>query len=640
MYPILFPKTAKIFNTNGLGRLTEATACKVTEERNGQYELQLTYPITGRLYKDIELEMIVACVPAVDSTVQAFEIYRITKPINGLVEIYAQHISYRLSKILTTGESYAASPTACASAINSLKAKAILAPNQTFDFSFWTDNRTVAQFKKSIPTSVRSRLGGSEGSLLDQFGGEYEWDNFTVKLHKERGTHTNITLRYGKNLTDLTQEEANDGMVTGVLGYWKNQDDIITGSIQLASNHANYATEKIISVDFSQQLGTETRPSVDKINNLAQIYANSHNVPNVSLKVSFVDLSKTEEYKNVAPLEKLHLCDYVTVDFPKLKVRATARVIKTVYDVLLEKYETLEIGDTLRTLSEAVTDTLAETINDLAGDISDVATEAIRSTAWLTSGQGHVVAIKNSDGSWKELLFIDTSSIATAKNVLRLNENGLGFSTSGVGGTYRNAWTIDGKLNADFITTGTLNADRVRGGTLELGKSYVDGALVVKNTSGQQILKADKNGVVVTGVLNATSGVMQKIDIQEVSARKLDIQDELAINAKLGTTEAGYNASKSPAWQNSHHQTGVHLEVNNQGLRLYTDDGSEINLYPAKGIKASKTIKAERAIGTSQAYIENGILWDENGNFALYNDGKNWIKKSVAIPTVPPDWAD
>lgn len=640
MYPILFPKTAKIFNTNGLGRLTEATACKVTEERNGQYELQLTYPITGRLYKDIELEMIVACVPAVDSTVQAFEIYRITKPINGLVEIYAQHISYRLSRILTTGESYAASPTACESAINSLKTKAILAPNQTFDFSFWTDNKTVAQFKKSIPTSVRSRLGGSEGSLLDQFGGEYEWDNFTVKLHKERGTHTNITLRYGKNLTDLTQEEANDGMVTGVLGYWKNQDDIVTGSIQLASNHANYATEKIISVDFSQQLGTETRPSVDKINNLAQIYANSHNVPNVSLKVSFVDLSKTEEYKNVAPLEKLHLCDYVTVDFPKLKVRATARVIKTVYDVLLEKYETLEIGDTLRTLSEAVTDTLAETINDLAGDISDMATEAIRSTAWLTSGQGHVVAVKNSDGTWKELLFIDTSSIATAKNVLRLNENGLGFSTSGVGGAYRNAWTIDGKLNADFITTGTLNADRVRGGTLELGKSYVDGALVVKNTSGQQILKADKNGVVVTGVLNATSGVMQKIDIQEVSARKLDIQDELAVNAKLGTTEAGYNASKSPAWQNSHHQTGVHLEVNNQGLRLYTDDGSEINLYPAKGIKASKTIKAERAIGTSQAYIENGILWNEDGNFALYNDGTKWIKNTIAVPTIPPDWAD
>lgn len=453
MIPILFPKNATEFNTNGLGRFTEAISCKVTEERNGQYELEMVYPIDGKLYPMIETEMIIGAIPSVDASLQAFDIYRITKPINGKVTIFAQHISYRLLRIVTTGANIPASNDACQAALNSLKTNAILATGQTCPFTFWTDKRTAAGFSKSTPTSIRTRLGGSEGSILDQFGGEYEWDNFTVKLHADRGSDTNVTLMYGKNLTELTHEENVSGAVTGVIGFWKHEDEVITGSVQLASNHASYARERIVAVDFSSTIGTDETPPISVINNLAQIYANQHNLPNISMKISFVDLSQTEEYKLYAPLEKLHLCDYVTIHYEKLKVAQKARIIKTVYNVLLDRYNSIEVGDTISTLAQAVTDTLAQ-------ELSSVSWAALNATQWLTRGDGYIVAIKNDDGSWKELLFMDTKDITTARNVLRINTNGLGFSTTGVNGVYRNAWTIDGHLVADFIDTGTLDASK------------------------------------------------------------------------------------------------------------------------------------------------------------------------------------
>lgn len=480
MIPILFNKTESSFTSNGLGRLSDSISCVVTEERNGQYELEMVYPLGGNLYDLIDTDMIIGAIPSVGASLQAFDIYAISRPLMGKVTINARHISYRLSHIVTTGANVAASGTACATALNSLKTNAILASGQTFPFTFQTDVTTVAKFSKTVPTSVRSRLGGSEGSILDQYGGEFEWDNFAVKLHKNRGTNSNVTIRYGKNLTDLTQDESIEGTITGCIGYWRNEDTTVVGDIQLAANHASYVREKVVSVDFTQQLGSDSVPPVSAINNAASIYVNRHNLPNINMKVSLVDLSKTEEYKDYAPLEELHLCDYVGVEFEKLGVSQYARVIKTVYNVLEDKYDSLEIGDNISTLFSTITDTLA-------AEIDAVSFEALNATAWLTRGNGYVVAVKNSDGSWKELLFMDTNDIATAHNVLRLNENGLGFSTTGVSGTYRNAWTIDGNLNADFITTGTLRVSLIGSHSVPTDKlkgSIANGAWGIDFTNG------------------------------------------------------------------------------------------------------------------------------------------------------------
>lgn len=502
MIPILFSKNETSFTSNGLGRFSEAISCKVTEERNGQYELEMVYPIDGKLYPMIETEMIIGAIPSVDASLQAFDIYRITKPINGKVTIFAQHISYRLLRIVTTGANIPASNDACQAALNSLKTNAILATGQTCPFTFWTDKRTAAGFSKSTPTSIRTRLGGSEGSILDQFGGEYEWDNFTVKLHADRGSDTNVTLMYGKNLTELTHEENVSGAVTGVIGFWKHEDEVVTGSVQLASNHASYARERVIAVDFSSAIGTEETPPVSVINNLAQIYANQHNLPNISMKISFVDLSQTEEYKLYAPLEKLHLCDYVTIHYEKLKVAQKARIIKTVYNVLLDRYNSIEVGDTIGTLAQAVTDTLAQ-------ELSSVSWAALNATQWLTRGDGYVVAIKNDDGSWREILFMDTKDISTAHNVLRLNTNGLGFSTTGVNGVYRNAWTIDGHLVADFIDTGTLDASKATVTNLNAG-NITTGTLSAERLAANSISVEKLTGTIENGnwIINLNEGTL------------------------------------------------------------------------------------------------------------------------------------
>lgn len=560
MIPILFNKNESAFTSNGLGRLTDAISCKVTEERNGQYELEMEYPLDGVLFDQIANDMIIGAISSVGASLQAFDIYKISKPLSGKVVVNARHISYRLNRVITTGANVSASNSACASALTSLKNNMILAPNQTVPFTLWTDNTTVASFKKSVPMSLRARLGGSEGSILDQFGGEFEWDNFTVKLHHRRGQDTDIYIRYGKNLIDLSQEDSIEDIATGCVGYWRNEEEIVTGTVQLASNHAEFPREKIVSVDFTQQLGTDSKPTVNQVNALAQIYANKHNIPNVNMKVSFVDLAKTEEYKEYAPMEQLHLCDKVYVTFEKLGVSQYAKVIKTVYNVLDDKYDSLEIGDNVSTLFSTITDSLSE-------EIGEVAFAALNATAWLTKGNGYVVAVKNDDGSWKELLFMDTNDVLTATNVLRINTNGIGFSTNGVGGTYTNAWTIDGHLVADFIDTGTLNAskvnvtnlnasnivagtlscNRISGGTLTLGGS-TDGNLVVKNASGTNILSASKTGVAINGniftvdttnfkltsngTLTTTNMTANNMTANNITANGLKITSSLSIHAK------------------------------------------------------------------------------------------------------------
>lgn len=618
MIPILFAKDATTFNTNGLGRFAEAISCKVTEERNGQYELEMVYPISGKLYPMIETEMVIGAIPFVGGTIQGFDIYRITKPLNGKVTIYAQHISYRLLRIVTTGATVAASGTACPAALNSLKTNAILASGQTCPFTFWTDVTTVAGFSKSVPLSIRTRIGGSEGSILDQFGGELEWDNFTVKLHHNRGRETNVTLLYGKNLTELTQEENINNTVTGVIGYWKNEGEIIVGDVQLASNHASYARERIVSIDFTQSLGTETIPPKSAINNIAQLYANQHNLPNVNIKLSFLDLAQTEEYKNMIPLETLHLCDHVKVRFEKLKVEETARIVKTVYNVLADRYTSIEVGDAISSLAEAVTDTLAE-------NLDAVSFAALNATQWLTRGNGYVVAIKNDDGSWKELLFMDTKDIATARNVLRLNTNGLGFSTTGVNGVYKNAWTIDGHLVADFIDTGTLdaskatvtnlNARNITTGTLSADRLAANSISVEKLTgnikNGNWIINLN-DGTLTIGNISANNITTGTLSSDRIAA------NSIGVNKLTGRIEDDEDYNWLIDLDRGYMKIG---DMKADNIVTGTLDASEVNIINLNASNiTSGTLSASRIQGGTLTLGSDEHGFDY-GSFIVYDEG-------------------
>ena len=443
MKPILFASDATNFTTNGLGRL-DCHECKVTEERNGQFELEMTIAESALHANQIEMTSIIVARASQGSGLQAFRVYRITKPLNGVFKVYANHISYQLSLIPTMPFSVVASVHACEDTLDELVSNAV----EACPFTFTTDVTTVASYSQSTPASIRSRLGGVQGSVLDQFGGEYEWDNYSVTLHENRGvTIPTVTLRYGKNITDLNQEENIANTITGIVPFWAdNEGHLVTlpEKVVNSSHASDYPFKRTVPVDFSDDF--EEQPTEAELRTKAQAYVTGIGVPVVSIKLSFVNLADTEEYKDVAPLQSVNLCDVINVQFEKYGITTTAKIVKTVYDVLGEKYESLEIGSLRSSLSTTINDQNASTQTEIASKFGKIGDEIDNATAWLTNSGGYVVAVKNNDGTWKELLFLDDNDIDTAVNVLRINENGIGFSSNGVNGPYTQAWTLDGRL--------------------------------------------------------------------------------------------------------------------------------------------------------------------------------------------------
>lgn len=462
MKPILFDENANTFTTNGLGRL-DCHSCTVTEERNGQFELEMTIAESALHADQIGMNSIIVARASQGSGLQAFRVYQITKPLNGVFKVYANHISYQLSMIPTMPFSVPASASACQTVLNTLKSNAV----ESCPFTFSTDVTTVAPYSQKTPSSIRSRLGGIEGSVLDQYGGEYEFDNYSVILHKNRGLTTpQVTLRYGKNITDLNQEENIANTITGIVPFWADNEgtNVVTLPEKVVDSQyaSHYPFKRTVPKDFSSDFDEE--PTVAQLRTKAQTYVASIGIPVVSIKLSFVNLADTEEFKDLIPLQSVNLCDNITVQFEKYGISTTAKIVKTVYDVLAERYESIEIGSLRSSLATTISEQNADTITTITSKFEKVGTEIDNATAWLTSSGGYVVAVKNTDGSWKELLFLDTNDTATAHNVLRINENGIGFSSNGVSGPYTQAWTLDGRLviggtNVPSITVYDSNDD-------------------------------------------------------------------------------------------------------------------------------------------------------------------------------------
>lgn len=467
MKPVLFPADATAFTSNGLGRL-DPTECIVTEERNGQYELMCVVPVDSPHFGDIANNMILAVVPGdggsvhPKDTMQAFRIYMITEPLNGLVTLYARHISYDLSYNTVMP----CTASSVAAALSALSTYAV----ETCPFTFTTDKSTVANWRVDRPQTVRSELGGQRGSILDVYGGEYDWDNFKVKLWNQRGTDTDVTLRYGKNITDISQEQNLENVITGIVPFWMNDTTLVTLTEKSVDSAyaSQYPFNRTVPVDFSSEW--DTAPTESQLRSKAQSYitANKIGIPKVSIEVSFVALWQTEEYKDIAPLERVHLCDTVGVVFEKYGISTRAEVIKTEWDCLAERYLSIELGEarsrfasTLVEMNQQTTQEIAEAKTELQNAI-DAATSAITGT-----NGGYLKINSNSDGQPYELLIMDTPDISTATKIWRWNLGGLGYSSTGYAGTFGTAITMNGAIVADYITAGTMSANRIRTGLLE-----------------------------------------------------------------------------------------------------------------------------------------------------------------------------
>lgn len=472
MIPILHAPTSTDFFTNGIGRLSDAISCTVHEARNGEFELEMEYPVDGAHYSDIVHSAIIVAKPSARRSNQAFRVYKITKPMRGTVTVLAQHISYQLSFI----------PVSPFSAQNLTNALSGFKSNAAEDcpFTLTADFTSDSSYAVPIPTSIRAYLGGQRGSILDIYGGEWEWNNYDCILHKSRGQDNGYTIRYGKNLIDLNQEQSIETTYTGIYPYWSSEETMVTlpEKVVHAETAKSFPFQRTLVKDFSDQF--DNAPTDEALRTLTQAYIrrNGIGVPVVNLSLDFINLADTAEYRELLATANIDLCDIVTVQFEKLGVNVKAKVIDIKYDALKERYASIEVGDRRSTLATTIEDQL-EAITTLA-TTADVARTVDRATGVLNAGRrGHVIINRNAEGWANEILFLDNENLAEAVNVLRINMNGIGFSSTGYQGPYYQAWTNDGTLSLG-------------------GVNNAYGHLIINDADGKEIGHWNKDGFSVT----------------------------------------------------------------------------------------------------------------------------------------------
>lgn len=460
MIPILFESNEINFTSNGLGRLSDAISCEVKEQRNGMFELELSYPISGIHFQDIDVNKIIFCKTEPGGNNQQFIIYKRTKPLNGIVTFNAQHVSYLLNSIPCM-------PFEGSSLVDTMS-KIPLNAAITCPFTFSTDIESSVNFTLEEPREIRSLLGGERGSILDVYGqGDYKFDNYQVSLLADRGNDNGVSIRYGKNLTDLEDVLDSTSTYTGICPYWRSSE----GDLKTLPEKVIYSPEgttypyKIIrTIDFSGDFQDE--PTDQQLRARAEQYINSNKGWRLknNLKVSFISLYDTEEYKNIAPLERVRLCDTVHIVYENIDVKA--QIIETNFDVLQERYTSIELGDTTYSLAQAVAEAAGVPTEQ---QVNSRLQKAIEHATKLIQGGlgGHVVFNTNANGEPEEILIMDTDSIETAVNVIRMNLGGIGFSHNGYSGPFETAWTIDGHFVANYIDTGTLDGGLIRADTIQ-----------------------------------------------------------------------------------------------------------------------------------------------------------------------------
>ena len=465
MTPILLKADAK----TKIGWLSECIECEVTEERNGVYELELVYPIGATHANDIVTDCYIKAKPNQTSTNQLFHIYKVSKPINGEFTVYAEHVSYILSGYPV--------PTVSASGNAQVVINAILtaAKNQIGKATGFTAAATDITLSSSINlsnVSARAALGGVEGSVLYTYGGEYEFDNYTIKLHKSRGKDNGVRIAYGKNMTELKCDVDMSASYTGIFGYIKTDDISLTSSYNV-TNSSGIST-RILVRDFSSAFGENT-PTQSLLDATVKKYAEDNDINSIkaSVTVSFVNLAQSPEYANIAPLETVNLCDTVKIYHKELGVSIKAKVIKTVYDTIAEKYTKIELGSARADMSSIISQTVKEATDakNIAISSKSEITEAYQkaiadATAAITGNSGGYIRLNPSENP-QELLIMDTADANTAKKIWRWNLSGLGYSSTGYNGTYKTAITQDGHIVADFIDTGTLTANIIKAGIMQ-----------------------------------------------------------------------------------------------------------------------------------------------------------------------------
>ena len=506
MIPCLYPETETQFLTNGIGKLCDCHSCYVTEKRNGSYELKITYSSSGLHADDLIEGNIILAKPSERATYQPFRIYKITTPLTGLLEIAARHIQYQENFITV-------SPF---SAVGSQAAMAAIKSHVTTDcpFDFWTDIDSQATFTITSPATVRGCLGGMDGSMLDTYGGECEWDMYTAMLHGHRGADHGVKIVYGKNLIDFKMERSIENMITGVHPYWKHSEDGTLYELpeKVVTIEHDGPFEKISVLDCTSQF--EEKPTEAQLRNYVKKYLKNTSLtdPDIDIKIDFAQLWQTPGYADIAEAERVSLCDTVHVYISKLGIEVSCKVTETEYDVLLERYKSITLSNaTVYSRNSSLSGSLGslrdeaqlatEAINRVETQVTDVRTLTVQQEYFNALASG-LFGLHYSSG-----VEDDGSTIRYAHTSERLEDSAWawksgirGFFVSTDGGqTWRLGWDTADRVvktaveavgvNANILGSGTLRTALVK--ILGTDKFYwdADSIVMVSPTDATKLIK-------------------------------------------------------------------------------------------------------------------------------------------------------
>lgn len=440
------------YTGNGLGGLPDALEATVTHEINGIYELFVSYPVTGLHYDEIISGRIIMAEPDDLTEAQPFRIYRITKPLNGIVSVYARHICYDMQGIIvepfTAGsmtEAFQIIPTVC---------------TPSSPITLQTTRSVASGMSIAEPRPLWKLLGGQAGSLLDVYGGEWDFDKLTATLVTTLGSDRGVSVRYGKNMTEMEQDASIEGSYSGVYPYWLDEESntLVTLTEKIVPVTGSVVSNRVLVLDCSGDF--DDAPTEAQLRTRAQNYITANSIGNVSAswKISFIDTTEG--------LDRVMLGDTLHVYYERLDVNATARAVKVEYNVLQKRYKSITVGRVKQNLASIIVQNQEQTESALSEIRSDLETAVDDATDFIRNGSGYMRFIYNGD-ILQEIVSLDDPDITLAQKVWRWNNGGFGFSSTGYNGPYTLAITQNGAIVADFITAGTLNANVIQTGTLQ-----------------------------------------------------------------------------------------------------------------------------------------------------------------------------
>lgn len=664
MIPILYTANETDFSHCGIGALSEMTSCTVTEERNGAFECEFKYPVDGKLFAEIQESRIVKAKPNEMSDPQLFRIYASSKPINGIVTYRAEHISYELSGYPV--ESVSVENATARSAMNAILNATLIAHRYTAQSDIELLKSTTIDRK-----SARAALGGVEGSVLSLWGGEFEFDNFTVKLHKARGRKTGIKIAYGKNITDIKQEASVAGVYTAVYPYAKYTTQPTDGQTELeeitvslpekilySQKASKAAGERVCIKDFSESFNGATEITVEQLRAKAQnwVETSGFDVPSVNITVSFENLWQSPEYEQYALLERCGLCDTVSVVFPALNISTTAKIIKTKYDVLSEKYLQITLGSARANFADTVKDTSAaieqtkQEIKQSSAKVEVDFKKAIDDATKAITGQSGGYVVLNPAKNPQEILIMDAPTIAAAKRVWRWNSGGLGYSKNGYNGPFETAITQDGAIVADFITVGQIATARLDvQDIIRTGKIAALGDVTVETeraTKEEGVLSSR----ITANATEITAEVNRATDAEGALSSRITA-NATGIAAKVSTTGG---AASSFAWSLT--TSGFVLTSNNTEVMKVTSSGLNITgrITSTSGtiggwiISSTEIYKGSVGINASNEHTKNSLVTTGtspvrfyagsgdriNGKFVVLDDGSLYASAAKIEGTI------